>query len=477
MALQVTEALLLGLAKAKTLADARALVQEGVFVSLGRSPEGVLLWGTCEASAPHSPSVDLAGATPMPGCTCRAKQPCKHAVGLLVSFLEKPDAFVSSEPPAIREAKSRGRSPANKEAAAVRKTGIQRAALDLLERLLIDVTAAGLGTFREEAATRLAKQARQMTDAYLSGAAHALKRLAALAPIERSKDREDPEPGAALADDDRHRLMARHLVRLWTMVKKGKQLLDEKLDEGATASDSDVVLEELLGRVWLLTELRERCYTRKDLSLMELAFERYDDRAREERIEQSYLVDLADGAVLLDRWHRPFVSLAHTPQKDGFEALLEIADAAVYPGFLNRRVRWESGTLKLRDVAPSDWKRLHATASPLEKAFASFKEQIKNPLAPDEAVAFVAVSELGLSAGRPVLVDPNGTRLALVDSPVARFRSAANVAPAVGALLQNGRLERPAALLVRLWRGFDDNAVRGQPLTLVVGERRIRLGL
>jgi hypothetical protein len=154
-----------------------------------------------------------------------------------------------------------------------------------------------------------------------------------------------------------------------------------------------------------------------------------------------------------------------------------VGEAAVYPGFLNRRVRWEARQSKEREVTPADWKRVHATALSLEKALVSFKDQIKNPLAPDEAVLFIGATDLGLAPGGPVLVDTTGARLLLADSPLARFDSTANLALAVGPLTRGGQLEKPAAVLVRLWRGLGDNAVRGQPLTLVVGERRIRLGL
>jgi hypothetical protein len=143
-----------------------------------------------------------------------------------------------------------------------------------------------------------------MMDAYLPGAGHALKRLAALSPRTDPKDTSPREPGAELSEDERHRLMARQLVRLWTMVKQGKRLLDEKLGDTVPGSEDDVLLEELLGRVWQLTELRERGYMKKGLELLELAFERYDDSVREERIEQSYLLDLAEGSVFLDKWYR-----------------------------------------------------------------------------------------------------------------------------------------------------------------------------
>ncbi len=503
MAIDVSESLLRAIAtKDKTISDGRSIARKGAYKNTKKTEDGTLLWGECQGSALYTLSIDLAGDKPIVRCTCPVKPPpCKHTLGFLVYFMEQPAKFKVAEAPAeLLEKRGKATERAEKRAEAVskpravnkealtKKTAQQREALDLLEKLVLDVATSGLGTIDSKRAGRLAEQAKQMTDAYLPGAAIAIKRLASLATaanerIATADDDEDEEyygrlePGGDLPEEERRRLMVRHLTRLWAMVRRGQKHLDEKLDEGESQSDADAVVEELLGRVWQLVELKEKNYSKKSLELLELAYERYDDQVREERIEQSFLVDLGDGTVFADRSYRPFQALERTKSKESFEGLLAISEAAVYPGFVNRRIRWELAAIKARDPVAQDWGRLHAAAQPVEAAFARYKEQVKNPLAPDDAVLLVRARDLVKTDAGTTLVDEKGTRLVLKDSPLARFRTTGNLELAAGSIARGGALEQPASLLVRLWLGLSDNAVYGQPLALVVSDRRIRLGL
>jgi uncharacterized Zn finger protein len=499
MPIEVTEDLLRAITtKEKALSDGRTLARKGAFLQVQRSADASLLWGQCKGSGakPYGLSIDLAGDHPTIRCSCPVKPPpCKHTLGLLVYFLEKRAAFKEAEPlPELLEKRAKNTERAERRAeAAARPKEVNKAALEkrveqqkeglaLLERLVVDVAADGLATMDDKRAERLMEQARQMNDAYLPGAAVALKRLAALA---RASDEDDTdvyyrsrEPGLALPLEDRHRLMQRHLARLWTMVKKGQKTLDEKLEEGESQDAADAIMEELLGRVWQLPELRARNAVRRDLSLLELAFERYDDGVKEERVEQSYLLDLQDGALLAAQAFRPFHALDKVPGQNSYEDLLGIAEAVVYPGFVNRRIRWELAAYKARPATAADWQKVHAVALPaLDAALARYKEQIKNPLAPDEAVFFVRARDIARSRDGLVLVDEKGARLALRDSPVARSHTVNNLAMAAGASLEEGALRQPASALVRFWLGLADNAVYGQPLALVVGGSHIRLGM
>ena len=57
-------------------------------------------WGECQGSArePYRTQVDLAG--PAFRCSCPSRKfPCKHALGLMLAYLDKPDAFKERQPP------------------------------------------------------------------------------------------------------------------------------------------------------------------------------------------------------------------------------------------------------------------------------------------------------------------------------------------------------------------------------------------
>jgi len=484
--------------KDKALSDGRTLAKKGAFKNLKRLADGSLLWGECQGSGanPYILSIDLAGDNPVLRCTCPVKPPpCKHLCGMLVSFMDKPAGFAEAEAPAeLLEKRSKNVERAEKKAEAAtkpkevdkaalaKKTRVQRDALDLLERLVLDTASAGLGTLDRAKATRLAEQARQMNDAYLPGAAEALRRLAALSE-RREDDGEErfyqlEEPGHDLPDDLRHRLMARHLTRLWALVRKGQKVLDDKLDEGESAADTEAVVEDLLGHVWELAALKAQGHARSDLRLFELADERYRDNVREERIEQGFLLDLDRGDILVDRKFRPFAAIDKIKEKDSYERPVTLREAGIYPGFINRRVRWEIAALASRPAVADDFAAIHARALPgLDEALKRYKEQIRNPLAPDDAVVLVRATDIRRAGEGLALVDAKGATLVLRDSPLARCRTLNNLAMAAGARLDGAALRQPASLLVRLHLGLADDAIYGQPLALVAGSDHVRLGM
>jgi len=481
--------------KDKSLSDGRTLARKGAFQALHVTADHGLIWGECQGSGakPYILSIDLAGDNPTIRCTCPVKPPpCKHALGLLVAFMEKPGQFAIGEGPAeLLEKRSKNLERAEKKAEAAtkpkevdkaaldKKTRLQREALDLLERLVIDTAAAGLGALDRARATRLAEQARQMHDAYLPGAAEALRRLAALAEP-RSNDGSErfyqlEEPGHDLPDDLRHRLMTRHLTRLWAMVRKGQKVLDDKLEAGG---DADALVEDLLGHVWELAALKANGHGRQDLRLFELADERWRDQVRDERVEQSFLLALAHGSILVARKFRPLAALDRIKEKDSYEKPLTIREAGIYPGFINRRIRWEIAALASRQASAADFAAIHARAHPaLDAAIASYKEQIRNPLAPDDAVVLVRAADVRRSGDALCLVDAKGAQLVLRDSPLTRCRTCNNLAMAAGARLDGATLRQNASLLVRLYLGLADDAIYGQPLALIAGTDHVRLGM
>jgi uncharacterized Zn finger protein len=502
MPIEVTEDLIRAVTtKDKALSDGRTLAKKGAFKDLRKTADGSLLWGQCQGSGakPYELSIDLAGDNPTIRCSCPVKPPpCKHTLGLLVHFMEQGTKFGVAEAPAElieKRAKNLDRAEKRAEAASKprevnkaaleKKTKTQREALDLLETLVVDIAGAGLGTIDSKKAAKVVEQARQLSDAYLNGAAEALRRLATLAAAKKLDDGEDEvyyglrEPGDQLPDDLRHLLMSRHLTRLWAMVRKGQQVLDQKLEDAAVDSEADAVVEDLLGKVWELPELKARGYARQDLELFELADERYLDNVRQERVEQGYLLDLKDGSVYVDRKFRPVAALDRVPEKASYERPFTVTEAGIYPGFINRRVRWELAALKSRKLEADDFARIHAVAAPaFEVAIARYKEQIKNALGPDEAVVLVRIKDVAKASMGLVAIDDKGHKLLLRDSPLARYRSTNNLEMAAGAALDGaGKLAGPASLLVRLYRGLADEAIYGQPFALVLGQSHVRLGM
>src|SRR5262249_17522602 len=104
------------------------------------------------------------------------------------------------------------------------------------------------------------------------------------------------------------------------------------------------------------------------------------------------------------------------PEQPSYSQPLHIAEAAIYPGFLNRRIRWEKGAEQVEELNSAHWKRACDVARPDFKAMLdAFRQQLKNPLAPREAVVLVRYQRIGRVGERVVLEDAAGTRIEAVD--------------------------------------------------------------
>lgn len=175
---------------------ARGLIRKQAFVKPGVSADGTWLLAECQGSGkqPYEVSIDLAdSAQPTFRCSCPSRKfPCKHGLGLLLLYASSPDQFKPREPSADliaqREKKAaRAEKQAEKattprrvnKAALAKKANAQRDGLDLLEKLVLDLVNAGQW-YEASRLETLQRQAKQLSDAYLSGAMHDLNGLVLL---------------------------------------------------------------------------------------------------------------------------------------------------------------------------------------------------------------------------------------------------------------------------------------------------------
>jgi hypothetical protein len=249
---------------------ARGLIRKRSFVSPGISAEATWLLAKCQGggSTPYEVSIDLADpSSPTFRCTCPSRKfPCKHGLGLLLLYAQTPEQFGAQEPSADLLAKREKKAaraekkaegpPAPRKvnkAALAKKTAAQRDGLDLLEKLVIDLVDAG-EWFEPTRLEKLQRQAKQLNDAFLPGAVHVLNAL-----ILVGRD-------ASLSDQERLARGAELITQLWATVQKGRNYLDEKLAGDESQAEADAVIEDVLGKSWQLTELREREATSKATS-------------------------------------------------------------------------------------------------------------------------------------------------------------------------------------------------------------------
>ena len=445
------------------------------FKNLGISADGTWLLGECQGSGskPYEVSVDLSvEAAPLGRCTCPSRKlPCKHSLGLMLLYGQTPEKFGEREPAeellAKREKQSKRVQKADSEpagprkvnkAAQAKKATAQREGLDLLEKLLVDLVAAGQW-FEPSHLDRLEQQSRQMNDAYLPGATVLLRRLIL---VGRQTE---------IAEEERLALGSEALGRLWATVQKGRNYLDGQLAGDEVQAEADAVIEEVLGRAWQLAELREKGYIRQNLHLLELAYERAEDEARQERIETSYLLELQDGSIMQAIAYRPFKGLTRIAGQASYAQPLKVAEAAVYPGFINRRVRWEVAAEQPQTLEPAHFAAAYARAAPaFDAAFDAFRKQLKHALAPREAVVLLRCRTIGRVGDRVVLEDAKGGRLE------ARDRGP-DQAHTRNLLRAAGMLRNDTAVLARVFVLPASNTLVAQPLAALRPECHLRLGL
>ncbi len=476
------------------LRSARDLIRKKSFLNPGISSDGTWLLGQCKGSGklPYEVSVDLVDSS-QPTCRCNCpsrKFPCKHGLGLLLHYVQQPDSFKTREPSgellAKREKKAARAEKKSEETAKPKKVNTtaqqkkivaQRDGLDLLEKLVVDLVAGGAWSDKARL-DKLDRQSRQLGDAYLNAAMYTVNALVLVGREEGIRE----EERLARASD--------LIGQLWATVQKGRNYLDEKLSSDENQAEADAVIEEVLGKVWQLTELKDKGYSQANLSLLELAYECLDDRARKQRIETSHLLDLNKGSILQAKAIRPFKALKHTEPQPSYALPLTVAEAAVYPGFLNRRVRWEKGADKFEERKPEHLAKAYQLAKPtFKEALDAFRGQLKHALAPREAVLLLRCERVGKVGDKVVLEDSAGLRLETVDlpryvvneksafrdEPIYEKQSYSNVANLVRA---GGMLnaDHPAVLL-RLFIQPVANTIVGQPLAILTPKHHLRLGL
>ena len=263
--------------------------------------------------------------------------------------------------------------------------------------------------------------------------------------------------------------------KLWATVQKGRNYLDERLSSDESAAEAEAVMEGVLGKAWQLAELREKGHFRQNLALLELAFERYDDRAGEQRIETSHLLELHSGDLPQAITYRPFKAMQHIAEQPSYAQPLMIAEAAIYPGFLNRRVRWEKAAEQAVELTPNHLKMAYAKAMPdFKSALDVFRKQLKHPLAPREATVLLRCANIGQVSDQVVLEDAAGVRIVAANWP-ERTKSYSNVANLMRA---GGMLAKhKPAVLGRLFVHPVSNTIVVQPLAALTEKQHLRLGL
>jgi hypothetical protein len=454
-----------------TWAKANDVVKSDRLKNLSVSADGSWLLADAVGAArePYAVSADFVDPN---NPVLRSNSPSRHVpdqyvLGLLLSYVSKPDAFTTREAPdeliVKREKKvsaddRKKFGPAAPKRASQskidKKTATQLEDLELLDRLLVDLVSGG-SWFDAERLERMEKLSKQLSDASLPAATMGLRKLMLLGKTK------------AISEDDRMAQAADLIGQLWGIIRKTREYI-----HGQTDADYDALVEDYLGRPWQVQELRDKGYSFSNLHVLELAYERTDDDARQQRVEVSNLIDIESGALVQAIAYRPYKGVNQIAEQPSYATPILIPEGALTPGFLNLRVRWDKGTeIAARTLGDSLEKAYAFAQSDFAGTIGGFQEQLTNPYAPREAVVLLKAEVIGRIGDRfTAIQDENETRLEMLD----RRRDYSNVANLVRVAGMLGR-EKPA-VLVRLFVS-PANTIVGLPLAVLTPKYHLRLGI
>ena len=227
------------------------------------------------------------------------------------------------------------------------------------------------------------------------------------------------------------------------------------------------MLYDRIGYIWQLSQLDELGLYRDNAVLAQLSFTIEFDAARAEYIDTGYWVELSTGAVYKKENLRPLKAVKHIKQDDTVLECLQIPRLYLYPGELNRRVRWESFTS--RPLTSADCAAIRAAArTNLAVAVKEVKNQIKNALSEKTAVCLIAYEQIGQTQGICALRDRTGATVELCGRGSPSATACLDYLPDAN-LLEN------QVLAGRFFYDAKRGRILLEPLSIVSGDRIVRL--
>src|SRR5688572_26690064 len=157
--------------------NGRALLLKGKFITLHKSEDETLIFGTCKGSGatPYACSSDfIRPDQPTHRCSCPSRQfPCKHCLGLMYAYAQSKKFTKISVPEELQAKREKVMARVEKKqteadkpkqvnkAALSKKIKAQLDGIDVLQRLTQDLVRLGIGNMNAKIAREMEEQAKQ----------------------------------------------------------------------------------------------------------------------------------------------------------------------------------------------------------------------------------------------------------------------------------------------------------------------------
>ena len=475
---KITEQQILALAPNSTAAsNGKKISKSGGFVHLACSEDDTFYFGECKGSGSknYSVSIDfIEPLTPIFRCSCPSRQfPCKHSLGLLYEMLEnkpfetceipkdiltkreKKQAKETDKEKTTSEEKTQTKKKTSKTAV-TKKIKKQLEGLELTEKLIQNLLQAGLGTMGGTDLATYRQLSKQLGDYYLSGPQRLLNQLI-LEIEEFQKDGKEYHYESAIEV----------LKKLWNLIKKSKEYLQEKLENDEIDTQANVLVEEL-GGIWKLSELEALGRCKENANLVQLAFWVTYHEVRKEYIDTGCWIDIDTGEVSMTYNYRPVKALNYVKAEDSMFDKLQIPKLVSYPGEGNVRVRWDS--FLMERIEKEDMEKIRSFAiKDLNAEAKVIKNLLKNPLSPSIWIRLISYEMIGKIEDKFVLQTNTGATILLKDNK--------ELEPTVEnlAYLPSEDLLKNQVLVGAFYYEPSEKRLLLQPLSIISKENIIRL--
>lgn len=467
---------------AAAMNNAKKISRAGGFVSHAHSADDTFYIGKCKGSGSsvYTVSIDFIDeAAPVCRCSCPSRQfPCKHGLALMMELsagreweiCEIPADIVSKrEKKEAREEKKEekgkdsGIAKAPKKtskAARTKKLKKQLEGLDMAERMVRELTEAGLGTLGGTSVKVYQDLAKQLGDYYLPGPQRLVQSLVQeIQKLEEGK-------GACDYKDAVH-----ILVYLRALIRKSRTYLTEKLEQDEVEDDNSALYEEL-GGIWTLERLNDLGLKKENARLIQLSFDVYYDASRREYVDKGWWVDLDDGTISVTYNYRPVKALKYVKAEDTVFEMAKIPLLTYYPGGSSRRIRWESQ--EFESVTQDRLQEIKKWAVlPLKDLVKAAKNELKNTLSDGRYACLISFEKIGLlqtgDQENYLLQDQTGAQIELKDRP--------GDTPSVKRLSQLPKQEMLAGQVMFgvMWYDREAHKICLQPYSIITGQEIMRL--
>lgn len=390
--MNITEDYIASLApNASAVTNGKKISKTGGFVSLHKSPDSTLYYGECSGSGKslYSTSVDFIDeASPVCRCSCPSRQiPCKHAIGLLFEILsgktfeegEVPEDIAKKrEKKANAEEKKKEReskpSKPNKTTA-VNKMKKQLEGLEIVEKFVDEVITRGISSVMGTGLATYRELAKDLGNYYLIEPQNIILNIL----YTMKKGTKEPEKT--------NELVLKDIIKLHSIVKKGKEFLKDKIEKKELPAEDDALLE-MIGFTWKLAQLKELGLYRENAELVQLSFDVSYIESRSEFLDEGIWIDLQTGEISKTENHRPLRAMNYIKEEDSFFDVACVPELCIYPGDSNRRVRWDK--FVPRNLTKDDiMKIIDFASTDIQAVIKNVKNCIKNPLSTDSVVSLV----------------------------------------------------------------------------------------